>query len=274
MTIGFASFFLMIECILLSSALYMFLHFKTRISLKFIYLDNIAVIFVTLGCVMILGKVVHLPFWSQFILVIPLLVLLLTFGCTMIRFWRTPSRVVRARENEIVSPADGNIIYIKKVEAGDVPVSIKSGRSFYLNELTNTDLLNGPCWLIGINMTPFDVHKNCSPIAGTVLSSHYSKGKFLSLKDPMAELENERNTYVIGNSDVRLGIVQIASRLVRKIDVYVVPGEHVAAGQWLGMIRFGSQVDVILPIEYGPTIRIGQQVYAASSVIAMRSISR
>jgi phosphatidylserine decarboxylase len=210
----------------------------------------------------------HLHIAVIVIILIPAFTPGLAFAYTMIRFWRTPVRKVTAKENEIISPADGNIIYIKKIEAGDVPVSVKNGKSFRLNELTKTDLLNTPCWLIGINMTPFDVHKNCSPIDGNIALTAHFEGKFLSLKEADALVENERNTYVIENNRLKIGVVQIASRLVKRIDVYVKQGQTVKRGDWIGMIRFGSQVDVILPIAYEPCISLGQQVYAATSVIA------
>jgi len=259
---------IIIEAIFLSSLLYTWLHTKTRISLKYLYLDNLAVIVPVTGTAFLLYLEGILHFYMIILFVVPLLTLGIAFIYTMIRFWRTPSRKVISEEDKIISPADGNIIYIKKVEAGDVPISVKQGRSFCLNELTKTNLLKTPCWLIGINMTPFDVHKNCSPIKGTVTFTEHFNGKFLSLKLPDALLENERNTYVIENSNLKIGVIQIASRLVKKIDVYVQQGQKVQAGEWIGMIRFGSQVDVIIPFQYLPIVTIGQQVYAATSVLA------
>jgi len=74
-----------------------------------------------------------------------------------------------AKDNEIVSPADGNVIYIKKIKAGEMPVSVKGKRISNLKEITKTDMLSNDCWLIGINMTLFDVHKNCSPVNGEII---------------------------------------------------------------------------------------------------------
>ena len=117
-------------------------------------------------------------------------------------------------------------------------------------------------------MTPFDVHKNCAPIDGQVILNQHFSGKFLSLKDDSALSENERNTYVISNGKIKIGIVQIASRLVRRIDSYVTQGAQVKKGEWLGMIRFGSQVDVIIPIEYKINVSIKEQTYAGETIIA------
>lgn len=257
-----------LESVLLSTGLYIYLHKKTKISIKYLYLDNIAVILpvFTLSWFINFTSKLH-PAILTFI-IIPLFILGLTFLYTMIRFWRTPTRKIIAGENEIISPADGNIIYIKRIEAGNVPVSIKKGHTFKLNELTKTNLLETPCWLIGINMTPFDVHKNCSPISGIVTHNEHFNGEFLSLKKGEALIENERNTYIIENNDLKIGIIQIASRLVRRIDVYVNKGQAVKKGDWIGMIRFGSQVDVIIPEKCKIGVEIGQQVYAAKTIIA------
>jgi phosphatidylserine decarboxylase len=259
--------FLILETLLISTALYAYLHKKTKISLKYLYIDNVAVIIPVALLALWLNSLKLHPA-ILIVLVIPVLTPALAFAYTMIRFWRTPARKVKAGADEIISPADGNVIYIKKIEAGNVPVSVKNGHSFRLEELTKTDLLSTPCWLIGINMTPFDVHKNCSPIDGKIILTDHFNGKFLSLKEAAAVVENERNTYVIENEKLKIGVVQIASRLVKRIDVYIEQGQAVKRGDWLGMIRFGSQVDVILPINYTPTVKLGQQLYAATSVLA------
>ena len=186
----------------------------------------------------------------------------------MLRFWHKPKRKIIALSNEIVSPADGNVLYIKRIEANDPPSSIKNGRLNKLSELTKTTLLKTPCWLIGINMTPWDVHKNCAPISGRIILNNHIKGSFLSLKKFDSETMNERNTYVIEKDNLRIGIVQIASRGVRRIDTYIAEGAMVNKGDWLGMIRFGSQVDVILPYNADIKITPGQQIYAAKTIIA------
>jgi len=188
----------------------------------------------------------------------------------MLRFWHTPRRKITSNDGEIVSPADGNIIYIKKIEKNGIPISVKGKTFSKLEELTKTDILNVPCWLIGINMTPFDVHKNCAPIDGEVIINDHFDGKFLSLKDPSALSDNERNTYIIKKNDLQIGIVQIASKRVRRIDSYVRVGEQVKKGDWLGMIRFGSQVDLILPLSYKVQVNLKQQVYAGTTVLAKK----
>lgn len=262
--------YLIVTSLLFSTLLYFYLHTKTHISLKFLFIDNLIVIVVAsilsyLMSVILSGG----PYWLSFIFV-PVFVAVIAFTITMIRFWRTPNRKISAKPNEIISPADGNIIYFHKLEVGDVPISYKKGISATLNEVTQTDLLSVPCLIIGINMTPFDVHKNCSPIAGKIILNKYIHGKFLSLKNPEAVAQNERQTVVIQNEELTIGIIQTASRLVRRIDSYVKTGDIVEKGKWYGMIRFGSQVDIIIPHNYVPNVEIGQQVYAAESIIAYK----
>lgn len=254
--------------IIVSSILYLYLHKKTRISLKYLYQDNIVVIILAALCSFCLEAALPLFIRPISFFLNPLIVIGIAFGFTMIRFWRTPKRKISALENELVSPADGNVIYISRVEAGNIPVSIKGANYSKLEELTKTDLLDKPCWMVGINMTPFDVHKNCAPIDGKIILNKHFKGKFLSLKDKDALVENERNSYVIQGDRIKIGVIQIASKLVKRIDSYVTQGDTVKQGDWLGMIRFGSQVDIIIPENCKILVRVGEQVYAGSTIIA------
>jgi phosphatidylserine decarboxylase len=258
---------------LLSTLLYYYLHKKTRMNLKFMYIDNFIVatlaFLISYLCYSYIISDIGDLMWFIISLVIGgFFIVSIGYALTMYRFWRSPNRKVTASENEIVSPADGNVLYIKRIEAGETPISIKNGHLNKLEELTKTSLLENPCWLIGINMTPWDVHKNCSPIDGIITLNKYARGKFLSLKLFESLTENERNTYVIENNKLKVGIVQIASKGVRRINSYVQQGSTVKRGDWLGMIRFGSQVDVILPYNCNVKIKAGQQIYAIKTVIA------
>ncbi len=256
-----------------STVMYYLLHKKTRMNIKFIFIDNLLVVALAFSASWFMYEfaVVSLELWLRFLLSLAVggaLILGLAYTFTMIRFWRTPTRKVTASVSEIVSPADGNVLYIKRIEAGETPISVKNGKLNELHELTKTDLLSSPCWLIGINMTPWDVHKNCAPIDGKITLNKHTKGEFLSLKLFGALTLNERNTYVIENKKIRVGVVQIASKGVRRIDSYVKEGSLITRGEWLGMIRFGSQVDVILPYNCRINLKIGQQIYAAKTIIA------
>lgn len=259
-----------------STIMYFYLHFKTRMNLKFLYLDNLfvtAISCIISGSIYLYGISDTFDSYVRFIISLAIggiLVIGIGYAITMIRFWHTPIRKVTAKENEIVSPADGNVIYIKRIESGETPISIKNGMINEIVELTKTDLLSSPCQIIGINMTPWDVHKNCSPIDGKIILNKHTNGSFLSLKNFNAITQNERNTYVIKGNGYFVGVIQIASKGVRRIDSYVSADSTINKGSWLGMIRFGSQVDIILPYDCDIKIELGQQIYAARTIIATR----
>jgi len=251
-----------------STLLYTWLRHKTKIGARYLWLDNPVAALLSALIAFGVYRLQH----SHGYLILALLLIAciggIAFLITMIRFWRTPRRKVTAEPGQVVSPADGNIIYIKELINGECPVAIKLHRFSKLEELVKTPLLNGHGLHIGINMTPFDVHKNCAPISGTIILNRHFTGKFFSLKDFRSQTGNERNTYIIRNEEMEVGVVQIASRLVRRIDSYVKTGDEVNQGEWIGMIRFGSQVDIILPAGYRPSVSIGEQVYAAKTILA------
>lgn len=185
-------------------------------------------------------------------------------------FYRDPDRAPEPDRGSIVSPADGEVLYVKRIDEGQVPLSVKKGRTFHLEELLQTDILNGSSYLIGIGMNLLNVHVNRSPITGTVKMLKPITGSFLSLKIDDAVLKNERFTTVIDNESYQVGVVQIASRLVRRIETYLSEGQGVEKGERIGMIKFGSQVDVALPQLHGleVTVSPGDELKAGESVIA------
>ncbi len=262
---------IIIVSLVTSTSLYSYLRRKTKIDSRYLYIDNPSVASLSALTVFFVFKPYLSGHWLFTVIALVCLVVFLAFALTMIRFWRVPRRRVTAAPGQIVSPADGRVIYIRKLTGDVIPESVKGQRTSRLEELTKTSLLNEGGWHIGINMTPFDVHKNCAPISGEVIFNRHYNGKFLSLKDEASQGENERNTYVIENDDTKVGVVQIASRLVRRIDTYVKEGQEVEKGEWIGMIRFGSQVDVIIPPDFSLTVDIGQQVYAVETIIAEKN---
>lgn len=261
----------------ISTCMYLFLHYKTKIRKIFILTDNV-VVGVFSGLIVFLlfrafsfDMILVFQVWLSLIVISGCLVVVSGFALTMIRFWRTPSRQISAVKGEVVSPADGNVIYIRKFESGEIPVSIKKGLTAKLSEIAASGLIETPGWIIGINMTPFDVHKNCVPVTGQIILNKHISGQFLSLKNPDALKMNERNSLIIRTEENELfGVVQTASRLVRRIDTYVSEGEFVQQGKWFGMIRFGSQVDLILPENYSIQISVGDQVFARKTIVATK----
>jgi len=186
------------------------------------------------------------------------------------RFYRDPERSPPGRDDLIVSPADGRVVYIRTAEKGELPQSTKSGRAYTVEELTKTSLQEESVVVIGIALSFLDVHVNRAPIAGTIAEATRFPGRFASLKRPEAVFENERTTIVVRAEDREVALVLIASRLVRRIVTYVRQGQHVELGQRVGAIRFGSQADVIFPVD--PSVRlevgVGDRVRAGESVLA------
>lgn len=265
---------LLVEIALVSTCLYVFVHRKTHISLSYLYKDNVVNIAVVCGAAYGLMQV--LPVWA---VAIGMLVVVGVSAVVLfvIRFYRKPFRrmpILRYRggqfaNNQIISSADGRVIYIKKIASGEVPVSVKNGRKATLTEIMQTGIMEYPCWLIGIEMTPFDVHRNGAPVDGRVVLNKHIDGEFRSLKDSEALAHNERNTMVFEMADgKKVGIVQTASRMVRRIVTYVEEGASVKKGDWIGMIKFGSQVDMIVPESAKVCVEVGEQVYVQESIIA------
>jgi phosphatidylserine decarboxylase len=167
-------------------------------------------------------------------------------------FFRDPQRVTPVREGLVLAPADGRVSQI----ANAVPPS----------ELA---LGGRPLPRISIFMSVFDCHINRSPVAGRIERVAYRAGKFLSADLDKASEDNERNAFVIVTATgSRVAVVQIAGLIARRIVPFSREGEAVGAGQRIGMIRFGSRVDVYLPEGMRPLVAEGQTALAGETVIA------
>jgi phosphatidylserine decarboxylase len=192
-------------------------------------------------------------------------------GWLLAVFFRDPERVVPDRTDVIVSPADGRVIYLKPVLPGEVPVASKRGRASLLRELRGTSLCESGAVAIGISMNLADVHVNRAPIGGHVRLVKRVHGTFGSLRKPEMVASNERVTTVMGTEDLQIAMVQIASRLVRRIAVFVSEGEELRLGQRVGAIRFGSQVDLLLPLEKDIrlAVEVGDRLVAGRTIVAV-----
>jgi len=195
-----------------------------------------------------------------------LLIMIIAALLILWRFYRDPERKPPEEENSIISPADGTVIYIKRIENGEVPFSEKNGRKFPLTEFVESDLFSRGGYIIGISMTFLDVHVNRAPIAGRVALIKHIKGQFFSLKKKDAILKNERVLTVLDNDRFKIGIVQIASRLVRRIVPYIQEANMVLKGERIGMIKFGSQVDLIVPDLPSLKIEVKPQDYVKAGI--------
>jgi phosphatidylserine decarboxylase len=198
--------------------------------------------------------------------------LVAAFAILAYRFYRDPERTPPAVDGDVlISPADGEVIYVRRSAGGVLPSSTKKGRDYELVELTKTPLRDNDAIVIGIAMSFLDVHVNRAPISGRVRVRQHFPGRFGSLGKPEMVYENERATTVIERGDIEVAMVQIASRLVRQIASYVKVGDDVALGQRVGVIRLGSQVDVVVPARPDVVVKVreGQRVRAGESVLAL-----
>jgi phosphatidylserine decarboxylase len=196
--------------------------------------------------------------------------LLLAGGLGAYRFYRDPERRPPDRDDVVMSPSDGTVIYIHESRRGQLPVARKNGRRYRLDELTRANFLADHAVVIGISLNFLDVHVNRSPIAGTIAFQEKFPGSFGSLRDAASIFENERATLVIERPDIHVAVVLIASRLVRRIITFLNTGDQVALGQRIGAIRFGSQVDLIIPArpDLQVVVRPGDRVVAGESTLA------
>jgi len=208
------------------------------------------------------------PFWKVTAGI--LLVVLFSATILLIRFYRDPVRVPPDGKDCFISPADGVVKYIKNIDESTYPVSSKGKESVKLAQPFIDILPDQKGYLVGISMSFLDVHVTRAPIQGEITFCEHVNGSFLSLKRPEAVYRNERVNQVVKNTQYGVGIIQIASRLVRRIVTYAGKGDDVTLGQKIALITFGSQVDVILPKLEGLQLAIkeGDKVFAGETIIA------
>ena len=185
------------------------------------------------------------------------------------RFYRDPDRFPPADPSAVVSPADGTVIYIRRLAPGSIVQCQKMGKLLEVTELEQTELSTTELWQIGISMVFTDVHVNRAPISGRIGLLAHRPGLFRSLRDPHAINVNERQLITIDNGAFEVALIQIASRLVRRIEAYVRSGQEITRAQRVGIIKFGSQVDVLIPTYAMPTARVneGDYLQAGESVL-------
>ena len=185
-------------------------------------------------------------------------------------FFRDPERLPPSGERIILSPADGTVLYIKKIQRGEFPFAIKGRNKISLKEFVEEDFFPGSGYQIGIGMNLLNVHVNRTPIKGKVVYSKKVQGGFSTLRNLDSLLKNERVITIFDRGEIRVGVVQIASRLVRRIVSYLKEGDEAEKGERMGMIRFGSQVDLLIPAKPGLQIEVREkeEVLAGLSVIA------
>jgi len=175
-------------------------------------------------------------------------------------FFRDPIRTTPRGANLVIAPADGLVTMIQQVA---VPP-----------ELAGPDGLDGQLTRVSIFMSVFDVHINRSPITGRIRRVAYVPGKFLNADLDKASEDNERQHFIVEGADgVKVGFTQIAGLVARRILAFVREGDSVEAGQRVGLIRFGSRVDVYLPAGTSSQVLLGQRTIAGETIVARVGVS-
>jgi phosphatidylserine decarboxylase len=167
-------------------------------------------------------------------------------------FFRNPRREIPNLQNVILSPADGRIVHVGECE-----------EDRFLKEKTLK---------ISIFMSLFDVHLNRAPVSGTILAEKYLPGRFLMANVEKSSLLNEQNAMILETEDrYKILLIQIAGFVARRIVCYAKAGDTLGKGEIFGLIRFGSRVDLYLPPEVKPIVRVGQHVKGGESIIGYRA---
>jgi len=180
------------------------------------------------------GVFYTLPLWVIFVFVL--------------QFFRDPPRLVPVAPNAVLAPADGRVIVVEKI----------------YDPYAQRDSLK-----ISIFMNVFNVHSNRISVNGRIKSIEYFPGKFVNADFDKASLENERNAVVIDANGHDITLVQVAGLIARRILCYVRVGDLVKKGERYGFIRFGSRVDVYLPLHAEPLVSVGDKVRATSTLLAV-----
>jgi len=183
-----------------------------------------------------IGVYYALPIWIIFLFVL--------------QFFRDPPRLVPIAANAILAPADGKIVAVEKT----------------FDPYAKRDALK-----ISIFMNVFNVHSNRIAVNGRIKSIEYFPGKFFNADLDKASVENERNAVVIDANGHDITLVQVAGLIARRILCYARVGDLVKKGERYGFIRFGSRVDVYMPLDVEPLVSVGDTVYATTTLLAILS---
>ncbi len=166
----------------------------------------------------------------------------------VISFFRIPKRGLTIQENAIVAPADGKVVVIEEVQADE----------YFTDRRIQ----------VSIFMSPLNVHVNRNPVSGEVAYSQYHPGKYLVAWHPKSSTENERHSMVYRKDGKEILVKQIAGALAKRIINYLQPGQQVKQTDEMGFIRFGSRVDLLLPLDAKINVKIGDKAQGGVTVIA------
>jgi phosphatidylserine decarboxylase len=201
---------------------------------------------------LLLGTLNGLSVWflSPEYPVLSLLIFMVTFGLWIfvISFFRIPNRPLTLDDKKIICPADGKVVVIEETVDGEY---FKSKRL-----------------QVSIFMSPLNVHVNRNAVNGEVVYSKYHKGKYLVAWDPKSSTENERHSVVYQVNHNEILVKQIAGAVARRIVNYLKEGMEVKQGEEMGFIKFGSRVDVLLPVNAKVKVQLGEAVKGGVTVLA------
>jgi phosphatidylserine decarboxylase len=177
-----------------------------------------------------------------------LLLLSLIFFVLILQFFRNPRRTIPVDENNIIAPADGKVVVIEEVE--------------------EPEYFKGKRRQISIFMSPLNVHVNRYPVSGKVVYQKYYPGKYLVAWHPKSSTENERTTVVVENAKGSVLFRQIAGALARRIVCYATEGAAARQGAEFGFIKFGSRIDLFIPLDCHINVKMGEKTVGGETIIA------
>ena len=196
----------------------------------------------------VLSLVLFFVHYSVLTTILAVIVLIFCFFC--LYFFRNPRRHTEKNDEDLISPADGTVTEIKN--------------------MTETEFIDGECLRISIFMSPLDVHVNRAPCEGRIVKVLHVPGEFAVAFKKDIDKENERNNILIEHGNEKILVVQIAGFLARRIIPYVKETDSVKQGEPIGIIAFGSRVDVYFPKMYEPVVQLQEKVRAGLTVLATK----
>jgi phosphatidylserine decarboxylase len=196
---------------------------------------------------------INLVFFFFFSASMPVLAWIIFFSSMVvllfiISFFRSPGRNFTIAHHQVICPADGKVVVIE--------------------EVLETEYFKDKRLQVSIFMSPANVHLNRVPMSGEVLYSKYHKGKYLVAWNPKSSTENERHSVVIKSDNTMILVKQIAGAMAKRIVNYLTVGDMVKQGNEMGFIKFGSRVDVLLPLDAEINVKLNQMVKGGVSVLA------
>lgn len=201
---------------------------------------------------LLLGALNISLFWffgaSLLWLCMAILIISFIFLLFIVSFFRVPSRQLTINANNIIAPADGKVVVIE--------------------EVTDVEYFKSKRLQVSIFMSPANVHVNRNPLSGEVIYNQYHKGKYLVAWNPKSSTENERHSVVIKKNNVEVLVKQIAGAVAKRIVNYLEVGQKVTQGDEMGFIKFGSRVDLLLPVGTRLNVQLNEIVKGGVTVIA------